>query len=132
MSVETVKCWFARLSSSQSRYGRICGSEGILWHKRLAAIAVFGLMLVGVTELSWGQNIPTGSVVGTIKDAQGAAVPGADITLIKTDTGVSRSTRTSVEGQYLFPNVLPGSYQIKAQVQAVPGRSSLHARPRRR
>ena len=57
-----------------------------------------------------------GSVVGTIHDPSGAAVPKAEITLTNTDTGASLTTRTSSEGRYVFPLVQVDTYSVTVTV----------------
>src|SRR4029453_18880522 len=56
----------------------------------------------------------TGAVEGTIKDEQGGALPGVTVTLIA-KTGV-RSTATDATGNYRFPAVEPGTYQVSAEL----------------
>ena len=51
-----------------------------------------------------------GSVVGTILDPSGAAVPKAEVTLTNTETGAPLTTRTSSEGRYVFPLVQVDTY----------------------
>ena len=41
-----------------------------------------------------------GSVVGAVKDAQGASVPGATVTIVNKDTNLTRETVTSADGTY--------------------------------
>ncbi len=55
-----------------------------------------------------------GSLVGTIKDASGAAVPGAQVTLTNTATGITATTMTSTTGDYQFPDVRVGVYNVAA------------------
>jgi len=54
------------------------------------------------------------SLVGTVKDQQGGAVPSATITLTSQDTGVSQTTVADTGGNYEFPTIRPGTYQLKA------------------
>ena len=54
-----------------------------------------------------------GSVVGVVKDAQGASVPGATVTIVSKDTNLTRETTTNGEGNYTLANVLPGQYDVK-------------------
>jgi hypothetical protein len=53
-----------------------------------------------------------GAVVGDVTDATGASVPGANITLINTDTQARRLTVSGSEGDYTLPNVPPGNYEV--------------------
>ena len=54
-----------------------------------------------------------GTIVGNVKDASQAAVPGATVTVINPQTNVSRDTITSESGTYTVSNVLPGTYTVK-------------------
>ena len=58
-----------------------------------------------------------GSVVGNVKDAQGAVLPGATVTLLNTGTNLKRETVTDGQGAYNFINVLAGSYDVKIALQ---------------
>lgn len=84
---------------------------------RLALIAIIGLTLPSLPKASWAQGLPTGSVLGTVKDAVGAVVPAAAVTLTNVDTGVARSATSSAGGEYLFPNVPPGNYRVEVSAQ---------------
>jgi hypothetical protein len=56
-----------------------------------------------------------GSIQGTVKDSAGAVVPGAEVTLTQPETGFSRTVVTNDEGDYLFPSLLPGTFNLQAQ-----------------
>ena len=53
---------------------------------------------------------------GTVLDAQGAAIPGAKVTVLNTETGAVRNATTSDTGQYVIGNLGPGQYQISVEV----------------
>ena len=55
------------------------------------------------------------SLVGTVKDQTGGAIPNAKVTLTNTATGVSRTTNADATGNYEFPAVRPGTYQVQAE-----------------
>lgn len=58
----------------------------------------------------------TTRVYGTVKDATGAVIAGAKITLIENASGrVMKSTTTSDEGTFVFPDISPGSYTVIAE-----------------
>ena len=71
---------------------------------RIAPILCFGAALYAQTF---------GSITGEVRDAQGATVPAAEVTLINADTNVSRKTVTNEEGLYSFPSVPPGRYDVR-------------------
>ena len=58
-----------------------------------------------------------GSVVGVVKDAQGAFVPGATITITNKDTNLTRDTTTGAEGTYSMASVPAGRYDVKVSLQ---------------
>jgi len=57
-----------------------------------------------------------GTVTGTVKDTQGATVPGATVTVTNKDTGLKLENTTNAEGIYSFTNVLPGQYDVKVSL----------------
>lgn len=54
-----------------------------------------------------------GSIVGTVSDQTGAAVPSATITATNKETGQQRTAQTNSAGGYTFVAVQPGKYEIK-------------------
>src|SRR4051812_7092519 len=48
-----------------------------------------------------------GSVVGAVKDAQGAAIPAATVVITNKETNLTRESVTGNEGDYTLANVLP-------------------------
>ena len=57
------------------------------------------------------------TIVGTVTDPSGAAVPSATITITAVDTGLSRTMATSSEGQYVVPDLHIGRYSVRASAQ---------------
>ena len=55
-----------------------------------------------------------GSLVGTIRDSAGAAIPGATVTLTNVDTSIAATVVTSPSGDYTFPDVRVGTYRVSA------------------
>jgi Carboxypeptidase regulatory-like domain len=59
-----------------------------------------------------GQTLTTGQVLGTITDPSGSAVPGAKIELRDLATRAVRLGTTNDQGQYLFPQTIPGHFSL--------------------
>ena len=57
-----------------------------------------------------------GGLRGAIKDA-GGVIPGVEVTLTNEQTNIKRSTVTNERGEYVFANVDPGNYGVKATLQ---------------
>ncbi len=53
------------------------------------------------------------TIVGTVTDPSGAAVPNASITITNTETGVARTLPSSSDGQYVAPDLGIGHYSIR-------------------
>ena len=58
----------------------------------------------------------TGTVGGTVVDPQGAAIPGATITLTDEKTRTTRTQVTAVDGEFVFRSVIPGAYTVKVEL----------------
>src|SRR5690349_15351904 len=53
-----------------------------------------------------------GGVRGLVQDPEGAAVPGAKVTLVNQATTVARSTVTGATGEYSFSSIDPATYSV--------------------
>ncbi len=71
-------------------------------------------VFIGVAASAAGQSFQ-GGLRGTIRDAQGV-VPGVAVTLVNQESGVARDTATNEAGEYSFPGVVPGVYNVRASV----------------
>ncbi len=67
------------------------------------------------------QTPTTGELAGTIKDASGAVVPNASVTLKSTDTGSVLSTQSNAGGAYRFSLLQPGIYLVTATAAGFKG-----------
>src|SRR6266850_3733096 len=65
---------------------------------------------------AWAQS--TAQVGGTINDSSGAVLPGVEVTVTQTNTGLSRSAVTNEAGSYSVTNLPVGPYRLEA---ALPG-----------
>ena len=57
------------------------------------------------------------TVLGTVKDASGAVVPGATVTLKNVATGITATAVTDAGGNYQFLNVRVGTYGVRGELQ---------------
>jgi hypothetical protein len=71
------------------------------------------LLLTGAGAVS-GQESTTGSVAGFVVDDQGAAIPGATIT-ITSDRG-AQSLVSDASGRFFAPYLVPGLYSIRVEL----------------
>src|SRR5687767_8510210 len=74
------------------------------------------LTLTAACAVPAAAQITTGTVSGSLKDPQGAVVPGATVTLISQARGTKTETQTSSDGQFVFPNVAVGAYTVRVSM----------------
>jgi Carboxypeptidase regulatory-like domain len=77
---------------------------------RILILMVLGLM-AGITAAA--QQV-TGTIVGTVKDPQGAVINSATIKATNVDTGFSRSVTTNGIGEYRIDYLPVGKYTVEA------------------
>ena len=68
--------------------------------------------LILLSSVAQAQN-SNAALAGTVTDTSGAAVPGATVTITAQATGVSQNFIVDAGGLYSFPNLVPGSYQLR-------------------
>src|SRR5580692_5148479 len=77
------------------------------------ALALFGLLLALAIASPVGLAQSTqGAVVGSVKDAKGAVLPGATVILTNTDEGEVRNTATNSVGDFRFLDAKAGRYSV--------------------
>jgi hypothetical protein len=74
------------------------------------------LVLAGLSTLAFAQGV-TGTVKGTVADAQGGVIPGATVTLISEARGTRSSpVVTNAQGDFVFPNVTADTYTVQVEM----------------
>lgn len=82
-------------------------------HRRVTIFVLAITMLSASFVL--GQGIVTGSISGTVEDAQGAVVAGASIEATQLETNRVFSTTSSKGGVIQLPSLPPGTYKVVVQ-----------------
>ncbi|HEX6894850.1 MAG TPA: carboxypeptidase regulatory-like domain-containing protein, partial [Bryobacteraceae bacterium] len=79
----------------------------------------FLCLLAGLLVLAFGAlgQAPTGSISGIVKDQTGAVIVGAAVNITNKATGAIRNLTSNAEGLYSAPALLPGEYEIRAEMQ---------------
>src|ERR1039457_6787162 len=78
------------------------------------ALSLFLSFLGGI---AWAQV--TASITGTVKDASGAVVPGATVTIKHLESGLTRTAETDANGSYNVPSLPVGQYEVSAEKAGV-------------
>ena len=58
---------------------------------------------------------PVGTIAGVVRDPSGAVISGTQVQAVSRSTGQARTTVTSAEGDYSFPALLAGEYEVSAE-----------------
>jgi hypothetical protein len=70
-------------------------------------------LMLALTTLAYGQANTT--LGGTVEDADGAVLPGADVVAINLGTNVESTAVTNSAGAYNFQALQPGEYDVRAE-----------------
>ncbi len=82
---------------------------------KVVSIAAVVLALVLASAPAFAQGGSTGRITGRITDSTGAVIGGATVSVIDTQRGVTRTLTTDELGSYNAPELIPGTYVIKAE-----------------
>lgn len=75
----------------------------------------FAVACVLVLSVAAFAQAGSSSVTGTVTDAQGQSVVGANVALVSAQQGTRRTAVTDSSGNYTFTSVQPGSYTIEVE-----------------
>src|ERR1041385_8790105 len=85
--------------------------------RRFFAYSALLTILLAGAGIRLAAQSTTASVLGTVLDSSGAAVPGATITVTNTTTGIAQTAVSDSRGRYLIPSLAVGRYDVKAELQ---------------
>jgi hypothetical protein len=80
------------------------------WLKRFTVLALIALSAVCV----WAAGE---AIEGVVKDNTGGVIPGVTMVLTSVDTGAARQALTDDSGFFVFSNIRPGNYELKAELE---------------
>jgi Carboxypeptidase regulatory-like domain len=80
-------------------------------YRTCVSALICGILLFASTLPSRGQDV-NAALEGTVQDPNGAAVPGAKLTLTNESNGAQLNLVTDAAGEYNFRNLTPGIYDL--------------------
>ncbi|MEP6741719.1 MAG: TonB-dependent receptor [bacterium] len=80
------------------------------------SLCLFALVVLVISAPAQTQ-ITSGTIQGTVLDANGAAVPGASVELKNAETNFSRSLTTDEDGRFVALQIPPGKYTVTVSKQ---------------
>ncbi|HEV2387738.1 MAG TPA: TonB-dependent receptor [Candidatus Acidoferrales bacterium] len=88
--------------------------------KRQAGLRVFLLLAaLACSARLMAQQGVSAEIDGTVRDASGAVLPNATVTLRNVATGIVVSTKTDSSGGYHFLALQPGQYSVRAEASGM-------------
>lgn len=67
--------------------------------------------------LAAAQTVAIAQISGVVTDDSGGALPGVEVVVTQTTTGLSRFAVTGSRGEYVLPNLPVGPYKLEAKLQ---------------
>ena len=78
------------------------------WLAALAIVVLIPALAAAQTE--------SGKISGTVTDQSGAVLPGVNVTAKSVERATTRSTVTNAQGEYVFAGLVPGQYEVTAEL----------------
>jgi outer membrane receptor protein involved in Fe transport len=78
------------------------------WLAALAIVVLIPALAAAQTE--------SGKITGTVTDQSGAVLPGVNVTAKSVERASVRSTVTNAQGEYVFAGLVPGQYEVTAEL----------------
>jgi hypothetical protein len=82
----------------------------------IRTVSLVGIILLCTLSMR-AQGLSSGTITGSVVDANAAAVPNATVTLTNPVTGFTRTARTGAEGTFRFDNIPPNNYQLSGTAE---------------
>ena len=80
------------------------------------ALAILAGLSVLTAAPALAQTTPTGTITGTVVDAQGGLLPGVSVTASSPSLQGTRTAVTSKNGDYIIPFLPAGEYTVKFEL----------------
>src|ERR1022692_2167379 len=91
-------------------------NKGVIYMVRNARRTLVALMVAAALSIcACAQD--NGSMAGTVKDSKGGVIPDATVTVVDQARANRRSVNTGPEGNFMFPELDPGTYNISVQAK---------------
>lgn len=86
--------------------------------RRMWTCLILGVLLPLLVQGVAFAQLTTGTVQGTVQDQSGAIVPGVELDLLNVDTNLTLTQHSNDVGAYVFSNVPPGKYRLRAILES--------------
>src|SRR6202521_1686591 len=78
----------------------------------LSIVSIAALILLAIPVVA---QLPTATILGVAKDSSGGVLPNVTVTIKNVDTGLTRTVKTSDDGEFRVPELRVGRYEVKGE-----------------
>ena len=82
--------------------------------KKLCGASALALLSLLFSTAAWSQ-VTTGTILGSVRDSSGAAIPAAKVTITDNAKGTTTDYQTDQAGAYNAPFLIPGTYTVAVE-----------------
>lgn len=75
------------------------------------------MAVLGLFAISMAAQTVTSTITGSILDSTGAALIGAEVTVVQVSTGATRAVKTNERGDFLIGSLQPGRYNLTVSIE---------------
>lgn len=100
---------------------RACAVSGR--RQNVVGMSLLLLILTVFTSALSHAQVVGATLTGTVTDPSGAVIAGARLSVTNVNTGTTRAATTNAQGLYSAPNLVPGTYEVRAEAQGLATRS---------
>src|SRR5688572_27587962 len=89
------------------------GSEEQMLRRRMS---MFLMAILLAPAAGFAQSVAVAQLSGTVLDESGGALPGVEVVITQTDTGMTRFVISGANGEYTFNNLPVGPYKLTSKL----------------
>jgi outer membrane receptor for ferric coprogen and ferric-rhodotorulic acid len=82
--------------------------------RQLLTLLFYSLLVLSASDVAFGQETQ-GQIKGTVKDSDGAAVSGAEVSLLLANQAIARTAMTDASGNFTLEKIPAGSYGLHVE-----------------
>jgi ABC-type antimicrobial peptide transport system permease subunit len=79
------------------------------------ALALSAALLIGASGVRLAAQGATGTILGTVTDPSGGAIPDATVRVMNTGTSATQNVTSDAQGRYRVADLPVGSYQVSTE-----------------
>ncbi len=84
-------------------------------YRKGLCLGIFSAAILIFLAIPLPAQMPTATILGVAKDSSGGVLPDVTVSVTNLDTGLTRTVKTSDDGEYRLPELPVGRYEVKAE-----------------